>query len=347
LFGDRLPQDFDPATPGIQSRTGPDGRLLYGDLPGDPVNDLLIGEKPRSSGFPVVYAVPGPDSPGERIEGLDGNDILIGDPWDAHVHGSWMPNVFPDDEVAYAREAYANRDWLLGGPGRDAIFAGGGDDLVEGGADGIDGGVTGGDTIDGGPGDDVLYGDQRIAIADAIRRGETDAGASARGDAILGGAGADWVIGSTGRDALMGGGGDDLIVGGAGDDDIVGDAGYFAASFEWSVQRDPSADAEVALIFRHFTTRDVSPAGRDIIHAGAGDDWVFGEGGDDLIDGGSGADVLRGGGGADVLLGGDGRDRLFGDGDRSTDPDGGDYLDGGAGDDVIEGGDGDDVLVGG
>ena len=347
VVGDRLPKDFDPVMPGIQSRIGPDGRPIYGDLPGEPVNDFLRGRDPEKHGFPIVYTVPAPDSPGERIEGLEGNDALYGDVWDANVHASWMPNTFPDDEAAYAKEAYANRDWILGGPGRDSIFAGGGHDLVEGGADGIDGGVRGGDYIDGGTGDDVLYGDFRVALADAIRKGESDSASNVRGDAILGGAGADWVIGAAGNDALAGGGGDDLLIGGAGDDDIVGDSGNFAGQFDWSVVRDPRPEAQTALTFIHFVSRDVSPAGRDTIYGGGGNDWVFSEDGDDVVDGGSGDDVLRGGGGADVLLGGTGNDALYGDGDRDSAPDAADYLDGGQGDDVLHGAAGDDILVGG
>ncbi len=347
VLGDRLPKDFDPVAPGIQSRTGPNGRPIYGDLPGDPVNDFLRGRDPEKHGFPIVYTVPAPDSPGERIEGLEGNDALYGDAWDANVHLSWMPNTFPEDEAAYAKEAYANRDWILGGPGRDSILSGGGHDLVEGGADGIDGGVRGGDYIDGGTGDDVLYGDLRITLADAVRKGESESAISVRGDAILGGAGSDWVIGAAGNDALAGGGGDDLLIGGAGDDDIVGDSGHFAGQYDWSVVRDPRPDAQAALTFKHFVSRDVSPAGRDTIYGGGGSDWVFSEDGDDVVDGGSGDDVLRGGGGADVLLGGTGNDALYGDGDSDTAPDAADYLDGGQGDDVLQGAAGDDILVGG
>lgn len=347
ILGDRLPKDLDPITPGIQSRIGPDGRPIYGDLPGEPVNDFLRGRDPEKHGFPVVYTVPAPDSPGERIEGLEGNDALYGDAWDANIHASWMPNAFPEDEAAYAKEAYANRDWILGGPGRDSIFSGGGHDLVEGGADGIDGGVRGGDYIDGGTGDDVLFGDGRVGLADAIRKGESESASGARGDAILGGAGADWVIGAAGNDALAGGGGDDLLIGGAGDDDIVGDSGHFAAQYDWSVVRDSRPETQTALTFIHFVSRDVSLAGRDTIYGGGGSDWVFSEDGDDVVDGGSGDDVLRGGGGGDVLLGGLGNDALYGDGDSDAAPDAGDYLDGGQGDDVIQGAAGDDVLVGG
>ncbi|WP_280140411.1 VCBS domain-containing protein [Pseudomonas borbori] len=52
--------------------------------------------------------------------------------------------------------------------------------------------------------------------------------------------------------------------------------------------------------------------GHDSIDAGAGNDLVYGQEGNDIISGGSGDDVLFGGSGNDTLLGGDGDDLLIG-----------------------------------
>lgn len=71
--------------------------------------------------------------------------------------------------------------------------------------------------------------------------------------------------------------------------------------------------------------------GMDDIDAGADDDTVYGQEGADSIVGGEGDDVLLGGTGDDALQGGDDNDLLFGE----------------QGSDVLEGGDGDDQLVGG
>ena len=143
-----------------------------------------------------------------------------------------------------------------------------------------------GDMIDGGVGDDVLYGDVRIPIVDAIREGDIATGTGLKGDGILGGAGDDWVVGAAGNDWLAGGGGDDLIVGGGGDDDIQGDSGAFPwANPAWRVERVRVFEGEnerFEMVLHDMMVRDLSPAGRDTIHAGDGDDWVYGNGADDL-----------------------------------------------------------------
>jgi Ca2+-binding RTX toxin-like protein len=65
---------------------------------------------------------------------------------------------------------------------------------------------SGGGVLDGGAGDDVLYG-------------------GSGGDTLLGGAGADDLYGYAGDDTLLGGDGADDIYGGAGDDVLDGGAG--------------------------------------------------------------------------------------------------------------------------
>ena len=88
--------------------------------------------------------------------------------------------------------------------------------------------------------------------------------------------------------------------------------------------------------------------GADIARGGAGDDTAYGDagndvigggGGDDAIDGGGGNDTERGGAGDDLLLGGLGRDLLTGQGGNDTER-------GGAGADLLLGGLGRDLLIG-
>ena len=83
--------------------------------------------------------------------------------------------------------------------------------------------------INGGVGDDILIGGKKgdaIAGTDGLTQG----------DWLLGGDGDDIVSGSTGRDMLNGGAGDDTIEGGAGADIILGDANYdFKTSYGSSV----------------------------------------------------------------------------------------------------------------
>ncbi len=75
----------------------------------------------------------------------------------------------------------------------------------------------------------------------------------------------------------------------------------------------------------------------DVLHGGDGNDTLFGQGGDDTLYGDAGDDHLYGQGGNDHLYGGDGNDHLYG-GDGNDYLDGGmgvDTLHGGAGNDTL------------
>jgi Ca2+-binding RTX toxin-like protein len=178
-------------------------------------------------------------------------------------------------------------------------------------------GGGGGDTINAGPGDDLIYGDRG---ADAPALNAPSAGDADGGDFIISGKGNDTVFGEGGDDRLMGDEGADYLDGGAGNDLVLGDAGD------------------------------------DAVLGGAGADVLYGDAptlspalhGADYLDGGAGDDVLFGGGGADSLFGGDGNDQLAGDDDGiPLQFQGADYLDGEAGDDLLLGFAGDDELFGG
>lgn len=249
-------------------------------------------------------------------------------------------------------------DVISAGAGRDVVSAGAGNDLVEGGTDGtaalgVLGVVAGGDMVSGGAGDDELYGNARIALADAIRDGEIDIATDAIGDFLSGDEGADWLVGGAADDALLGGEGTDILVGGAGNDNLFGDRSDTAPNAAWAIVRQVTGNATFGLTYQtNFsgTTSEAEGAGgRDVIYGGAGADWVFGGKDDDFIDGGSDMDVLFGDGGADVIIGGTENDILVGDSGADTDValQGADYLDGGAGDDTLQGDGGDDVLIGG
>lgn len=257
-------------------------------------------------------------------------------------------------------------DVIDAGAGRDVTTAGDGNDVVEGGADGITGGVIflpgggtgfidlpGGDMISGGAGDDELYGSTKIALSLAIKNSETDAATSAVGDFLSGGLGDDWVVGGAANDALLGGDGADILVGGAGGDNLFGDNNHTASDAEWNIARQITGNAAAGFTYQtQFTGTAIvadGDGGRDVIYGGAGDDWAFGGKGDDFIDGGSGKNVLIGEGGVDVIIGGSDQDVLIGDNGSLT-PNGqagGDFLDGGAGNDTLQGDGGDDVLIGG
>ena len=88
-------------------------------------------------------------------------------------------------------------------------------------------------------------------------------------------------------------------------------------------------------------------AGHDALYGGGGSDFLYGQADNDVIRGGAGDDTLRGDGGNDRLIGGDGSDNLTGDQDIAAATDGADQLNGGAGNDYLYGNAGNDILIGG
>ena len=161
-------------------------------------------------------------SPGKKIVGTRGNDILKGTPRADTICG-----LSGNDQLV----ALGGNDRVLGGPGDDRIAAGPGDDHIE-----------------GGPGTDLLgyrrsAGAVRVDLArgassgsdgsDHIRSVEDIAG-SAYEDVLIGDRfanrlagrnGDDDMRGGLGNDVLDAGDGNDLVAGGAGNDEILGGAG--------------------------------------------------------------------------------------------------------------------------
>ncbi|MGL5073112.1 MAG: VCBS domain-containing protein, partial [Aeromonas salmonicida] len=164
--------------------------------------------------------------------------------------------------------------------------------------------LPGSDRIDGGAGDDILFGDavhfagingegyaaikQYVAgklsagsvtdaqVHDYITDHATDFDQSStndKADVLLGGDGNDILFGQGGNDILDGGAGNDILFGGAGDDMLLG---------------------------------------------GLGDDQLYGGSGNDTLYGGAGNDTLSGGLGNDILVGGLGNDILKGDAGADT-----------------------------
>jgi Ca2+-binding RTX toxin-like protein len=214
-------------------------------------------------------------------------------------------------------------DVIDGGPGVDVLRGGDGDDLIMAGA-GI------GDELQGGAGNDRLFGSDEGAetdpdFEDTTRFGDVlDGGAG--DDRIWGLGGADLIAGGDDKDVIDGGAGNDLIRGGLGDDEIFAGAG---------LSDQLHGDAGNDVIYG-------SHEGNDLITGGSGNDRLFGQGGDDAIDGGDDHDFLDGGPGTDDLHGGPGDDELLGGGGA------GDRLQGDAGDDILRGSDdGPDLMSGG
>ncbi|MBT6240465.1 MAG: DUF4114 domain-containing protein, partial [Rhodospirillaceae bacterium] len=184
----------------------------------------------------------------------------------------------------------------------DEIDGGRGDDTLYGGA--------GNDEIYGDRGDDTLYGGSGN---DYVKGGKGN-------DEVFGGSGNDTLKGEDGADTLYGGTGEDTLRGGKHDDTLYGDSGNDVLKGE---------DGNDTLY---------GGTGNDTLEGGKDDDILYGGAGDDTLKGGSGEDTLYGGTGNDTLEGGSGDDTLYGGS-------GDDTLEGGAGNDDLWGGDGSDTFV--
>nr|VFJ56002.1 MAG: hypothetical protein BECKDK2373B_GA0170837_105523 [Candidatus Kentron sp. DK] len=217
-------------------------------------------------------------------------------------------------------------------------------------------GIGGDDTLKGGAGDDLIYGQHG---------NDTYA-------YIGGGLGHDYLIESVGSDGRtadlhdrldfsgfigavdidLGGGSDGHSDGGSDGDDH-----YYHGNHARTINDGVTDGAlNLELHFNGDAFEDVTGgAYDDKIHGnwrnntligGGGDDELKGEGGDDVLLGFAGSDTLDGGTGLDILDGGDGDDQLKVANDHKNDPEG-DVLLGGAGDDDIRGGKQAALLVGG
>ncbi|WDF95418.1 VCBS domain-containing protein [Aeromonas dhakensis] len=163
--------------------------------------------------------------------------------------------------------------------------------------------LPGSDRIDGGAGDDILFGDAihfagingegyaaiKQYVASKLSAGSvTDAqvhdyitdhanefdqsSSNDKADVLIGGDGNDILFGQGGDDFLFGGAGNDILFGGAGNDTLYGESG------------------------------------NDTLYGGSGNDTLFGGSGDDTLSGGLGNDILVGGLGNDILKGDGGAD---------------------------------------
>ena len=300
-----------PATPSRTSLQGTDANDFY-DAIGSPIQSTDAAEEIDALGGNDEAAGRGGS---DKLLGGDGNDIVHG--YEARV--AYLPSDFTSDGIPIFEVpdlSADDDDEMEGGLGDDRLYGDEGNDTLRGG--------SGFDQLDGGLGEDVLYGEDNQ-------------------DELLGGAGADELYGGAGQDILWG------------------------WTYGWAY--DPASVAPYAII----NGQDVAD-GNDVLDGGADRDWLYGFAGEDIIQGGEGDDVLwgdnlpglafmlsgtdflsgglgndelLGDGGDDTLFGGSGDDTLWGDsGSVLASQDGQDFLDGEAGNDMLIGGGGADVLHG-
>jgi Ca2+-binding RTX toxin-like protein len=256
----------------------------------------------------------------DTIQGLAGNDIIIGDLYDSGGNQNY------------------GADRLYGGLGNDTIYSDTGPEdlgwkLAEKGGGGYSYGGFGNDTLHGGGSTDGLWGEGDHDTLYGYK-GEDRLYGGDGNDTLDGGDGDDWSLeGGDGKDVIRGGEGDDAIFGGAGSDVIYGDAGGDSINGEGNggsrdtrgidtltyIEMDGFVFVDLAitaqqdtgfggldsirdiesLIGSNFNDRLSGANVAETLSGAAGNDVLSGRGGNDRLDGGLGNDVMDGGAGRD------------------------------------------------
>ncbi len=201
-------------------------------------------------------------------------------------------------------DSFASFESVSGTQFADTLSGDGGANVLRGlgGNDWIAGKGAGGDTLEGGGGDNELWG---------------NAGA----DSLLGGDGDDILRSQGGADFLSGGAGSDQFVvfsssatvtdtSGSGVDTVWSLAPFFTVpSFvEFGRLLADNASLSAGLTAATLVTYGENTS----LFGGVQGDTLWGSGNADFLDGGFGNDVIRAGGGDDVIYGGAGDDLLVG-----------------------------------
>jgi Ca2+-binding RTX toxin-like protein len=232
-------------------------------------------------------------------------------------------------------------DVIVASPAVESVAGGGGDDTILAAplaADACPSGCflgVGSQTFEGGPGDDVVYGQRGN---DTLRGGEGN-------DQLFGGIGDDVLRGGPGNDRLAGGFGADSIDGEAGDDyvhgdgtiDRIADSGGGSDTLSYASGVTPGFGGTVSGYPGFPTSAEgrgvrldlgagglnadngVAPFGGGVDEVKGGDfETVIGTPFSDYIVGTAAPQTIYGGGGADVILGGGGADSLDGGADGDS-----------------------------
>lgn len=371
------------------------GEFVAGDtILGGAGNDFVAGSP---YGNDALWGEDGDDD----IVGLGGNDLAVGGTGHDLVEGDGPtgPHIGGTDHLLHGEDS------LWGGAGNDSLFGEGMDDHLWGGDDNdlLNGDVKlnrawggsqfsnsdfsggpppplthGNDYLDGGSGNDRLYGDggndhlDGGSDHDFLYGGDGD-------DTLIGGAGADWLDDATGSNVLDGGAGDDQLRGGAGSNTYlfgkgdgadliasVSNGGYvstlqFKASVSagevqvrnvWgSLEFTINGTSDKITVANVFIGDDpTNPAnGVQQVKFFDGTTWNLATVVAATLLGTSAADEIRGTSAADIITGESANDRLTGamGDDTLLGGDGNDSLMGEAGADLIDGGAGNDTLGGG
>lgn len=260
----------------------------------------------------------------------DGDTIVVSVDVEHDVPGTGTGMNPNDQQDAFVTRFDAGRVTSItvnAGAGDDFITVG--DDIgvpiVVNGEEGNDVIIGGDITINGGPGDDHIYGSSGDDILNGGPGDDRIYGLEGN-DVIDGGDGNDTIFAGQGNDTINGGLGNDVIYAGEGNNSVTSVAGDGDDVYDFT-------DNSAAIGFISF--------GNDTVYGTAFDDGIMaGDSGNVVFEGRGGDDLLMGGDGADRLVGGAGNDIIHGEG-------GDDTILAGAGNDQINAGPGNDLILGG
>jgi Ca2+-binding RTX toxin-like protein len=280
---------------------GPNDDYLEGNAGGDEMHgdagsDDMVGGTGRINDDPAS-GVNGRLDAVDRIFGESGFDVMAGDNAllaRVLVDGRWQRNTFNGGVQHVPRI-------LLDVDSPDAAIVTGGDRMQGGGDDDLMYGQGGSDDLRGDAGDDFMEG-------------------NAAGDEMRGGDGQDDLIGGTVQTGLTDE--DDDMFGDDGADVMLGDNGTISRPLDgrglWMI------DVNVGDVIRNMTLYEVeavggspvNPAthGGDEMHGGGDNDFMFGQGDNDEMHGGDDFDYMEGNHAGDTMFGDGGEDDMIGGG---------------------------------
>lgn len=279
-------------------------------LDGGPGNDVINGR----GGFDGLRGRDGADV----MDGGDGVDFVAFNFSDAPVEASLKTGTATGDGTG--EDTFTNAEGLFGSSFNDTLEGGDGDDYLLGypGDDSLDG-RQGKDSA-------MFFGSDFPVEASLVTNTATGEGNDSLADieGLVGGPGDDVLTGDdeaniltglSGDDVLTGNGGNDLFWGSDGDDQIDGGEGTFDRADYRHADTAIVADLAAGQVTGEGTDQLTGVEGvggsqfDDILTGSAGNDFLNGRQGNDMLSGGAGDDFLNGFDGTlDTTDGGDGND---------------------------------------